>query len=71
MAAGTLPHPGTKYGPCVEACTHVDCANTRAMADTVCHRCKQRIGYDAAFYNVGGNLVHALCEERAAEQEAA
>lgn len=77
MAAGTLPLPGTEFGPCADDCAHRDCAETRAMAATTCWRCEQPIGYDRAFYrmNPGSEaaagesyLVHAGCEEAAAER---
>jgi len=50
MAAGHLPKPGTELGPCLdEACGHIDCAATRAMAAAVCHFCQTPIGYDRGF----------------------
>lgn len=49
MAAGTLPIPGTEYGPCLDQCDHVDCAQIRAMADAICPMCRQPIGYDRRF----------------------
>lgn len=66
MAAGTLPKPGSKFGPCEirgagtwnpdgtvsppDACTHADCVQTRRDAACVCRFCKQRIGYDVRHY---------------------
>ena len=75
MAAGTISKPGTAYGPCEDDCDHLDCRDTRAEAEALCVRCQQPIGYDARYYRVaeadaiGGvpSVVHALCEELAAE----
>lgn len=57
MAAGTLPKPGTKLGPCkskrdgvVKGCSHRDCLTTRRMAEEVCRFCGDMIGYDRRFY---------------------
>ena len=50
MAAGTLPKPGSKYGPCLPTCEHIDCAETRRMIAQVCHFCTVAIGYDKRFY---------------------
>lgn len=79
MAAGTLPQPGTKYGPCFDPCQHLDCAETRRMAALRCRICKEPIGYDddtyhSRFYQEGGYgepivLVHADCREREVEAE--
>lgn len=66
MAAGTLPVPGSQYGPCLEVCEHRDCAQTRQMAATLCVDCSQPIGYDRAFYQRSDDwrfLVHAYCAE--------
>ena len=69
MAAGILQKPGTKGGPCETECKHRDCAMTREDAAKVCRRCGKAIGYETRFYNDGpGHLVHALCEEKAAER---
>jgi hypothetical protein len=69
MAAGRLAAPGTQYGPCNEKCGHVDCAQTREMAETICHYCNESIGYDTRFYSSGEDLVHAACLEEFVEQE--
>jgi hypothetical protein len=50
MAAGTLPRPGTEYGPCIEECAHQGCAETRAMAEAACDICDDQIGHDRRFY---------------------
>lgn len=52
MATGTLPRPGTQYGPCVESCLHIDCAATRAQAESACVHCGKPIGYDVEFFDV-------------------
>jgi hypothetical protein len=73
MAAGTLPKPGTEYGPCDPDCAHRDCAETRRMATENCGICQKPIGYDVRFYDEHGrderNLVHAACLEDEAERE--
>lgn len=66
MAAGTLPSPGTNYGPCKTKCCHLDCAATRQQAETHCARCWKAIGYETPFYRLSdGRLAHAECEEDA------
>lgn len=69
MAAGKIPAPGSEYGPCADPCQHIDCAQTRAMAATVCRFCGQPIGYDTRLYDVEHQLVHADCYERSVDQE--
>jgi len=63
MAPGTLPRPGTTYGPCEGTCAHTDCAATRRMATSACPHCGQPIGYDALFYMTDAGTAHARCEE--------
>lgn len=82
MAAGTLPKPGTKYGPCDEPCMHKDCACTRAMAEARCIHCDKPIEYETPFYQVespppldrqgdshawADALAHATCHENRVE----
>jgi len=69
MAAGTLPRPGSKFGPCANNCSHIDCAKTHEMAETKCRICGKPIGYETPFYNEGG-LVHASCYEDEIEKGA-
>lgn len=69
MAAGRLSAPGTKYGPCEKECGHKDCAETRSMAQVVCHYCEEPIGYERGFYKSDGDLVHSSCLEDAIEKE--
>lgn len=69
MAAGSLPAPGTEYGPCVEACEHRDCAATRRMLEAPCRICGEPIGHERRFYDETDRdtapaqlvLVHAVC----------
>lgn len=75
MAAGRLPEPGTSYGPCMGACSHRDCAETRTMAGTSCRICRDPIGYGSPFYHEGDQkarpfvLSHASCLEDEIELE--
>ena len=71
MAAGTLPKPGTKYGPCLTRCEHLDCARTRTELASLCPLCHQPIA-DKPYYRMdaaGKVLSHALCVETAAAEE--
>lgn len=76
MAAGNLPAPGTKYGPCKGPCDHLDCAATIRMASTPCRICGECIGYGIRFYMESEPevrpraLVHADEAEREAEADA-
>ena len=69
MAAGTLPEPGTEYGPCAEPCKHTDCAATRRTAESACRYCGDPIGYERRYYlALGANAQtgpweHASCVE--------
>lgn len=76
MAAGRLPQPGSKFGPCAdEKCGHTDCNQTREMAMSRCQYCGKVIGYDRRFYIMPtktagqAQLAHALCHEEAVEKE--
>lgn len=69
MAAGRLPKPGTEFGPCEPECGHIDCKQTREMAQAVCHYCEKPIGYETRFYvDVDKKLVHAICLETSIEE---
>jgi hypothetical protein len=68
MAAGTLPRPGSKYGPCEPSCEHRDCAETRRMAGAECPYGDGPIGYDRPFYQMESGLEHAYCAEVAEEK---
>lgn len=71
MAAGTIPSPGSKYGPCKSACQHRDCAENREDAASACRHCGKPIGFDTRMYADGHprKFVHAACEEAAVEAE--
>lgn len=69
MAAGVLPKPGTKRGPCKTDCAHRDCAQTKADAMSVCRFCHKTIGYGNGFFRShAGALAHAMCVDLAIEQ---
>lgn len=70
MAAGILPAPGTKVGPCKAKCKHLDCAQTKAEAASPCRFCAKGIGYGVGFYRskLSGELAHAFCFEEAVER---
>lgn len=66
MGWGILPAPGTKLGPCVTKCNHVDCGLTRKDAEVECRKCGKPIGFDTAYYRIGGaaaDLVHEACSD--------
>lgn len=71
MAAGILPAPGTKVGPCKSLrCKHVDCRQTRADAAAPCRFCADAIGYGRAFVRArfDGSLAHDRCLEEAVDR---
>ena len=71
MAAGILPRPGSRLGPC-RRCAHRDCRETRSLAVSRCRFCGDAIGYDVRFYRDpdGPGFVHARClEDDAARDE--
>jgi hypothetical protein len=59
MAALALPKPGSKYSPCLEACTHTDCAATREMAAHL-HRLRRADRLRAALLPRGARRPHPL-----------
>ena len=67
MAAGILPIPGSKFGPCKAPCKHIDCAETRSRAESTCLYCQKPVGYNVRVYQHGDYTVHARCHEEAAE----
>jgi hypothetical protein len=72
MAAGSIPCPGKKYGPCPKACEHVDCKQSREMASAECPICGKAIGYEVYFYldsKNAGKPTHAVCLEEKIEKE--
>ena len=70
MAAGVLPKPGDKIGPCAGKCKHRDCAATRRDAATACRFCVKAIGFGVGFYRsrLDGGLAHSSCFEDAVER---
>jgi hypothetical protein len=70
MAAGILPKPGTQYGPCKTNCKHLDCAETRARAESKCLYCRKVVGYGLRVYQHGDYTLHARCHEDAADRNA-
>lgn len=71
MAAGILPKPGTKAGPCRGKCAHIDCTETRERAASTCLYCHKAVGFGARVYQHGDYTVHARCHEEAAELNSA
>ncbi len=67
MAAGILPKPGSTAGPCATRCDHIDCAETRGRAASICLYCRQAVGYGVRVYQHGEYTVHARCHEEAAD----
>jgi hypothetical protein len=57
----------------MDGCNHLDCDRLRKDAATPCTYCKDKIGFERRFYNVGfgqqNELVHAVCHEDAIEEE--
>ena len=60
MAAGSIPAPGTRLGPCLDPCGHTDCAASRQMAQALCGLCRQAIGYETNFF-MQDRPEHARC----------
>lgn len=80
MAAGIMPKPGAKLGPCKKACKHRDCAEARFITSCLCRFCSKPIGYATRFYLDSEaapatpddkRWVHADCLEDAIEAERA
>lgn len=72
MAAAFISSPGSKYGPCVGVCHHLDCAQLVTITGSLCDVCKTPIGYERRFYDdpIYGR-VHALCLESKLENASA
>lgn len=72
MAPGFISPPGSEFGPCLDACKHIDCAATRAMAAWTCTYCNSPIGYERGFYDLATHpnhlYVHSSCHEAAQEK---
>lgn len=73
MASVMISPPGSEFGPCLSqdkpCCTHIDCAQTRAMAESLCTACNLPIGYEVQFFGnrdatgrPDGTFIHAVCE---------
>lgn len=71
MAAGVIAKPGTEYGPCLSECKHLDCAESRKQAETLCPICNKKIGYDRRFFqeNNWEILTHEICKIKQIEKE--
>jgi hypothetical protein len=67
MAASLIAKPGTKFGPCKDACEHVDCRQSRELVNTCCFFCHSRIGYNKMFVTSGKRAAHDTCCELAVE----
>jgi hypothetical protein len=66
MAATRVPSPGSTYGPCELGCKHIDCADSRMIAGSVCRLCGEAIHYDVRYYgdpDTAKAFVHACCLE--------
>ena len=64
MAAGILSKPGSKHGPCVGNCYHIDCECNRELSRKLCNICNKKIGYNTRFYQIESNIyAHAACAE--------
>ena len=65
--AVTVPMPGTRCGPCDDACSHDDCVKLRAMAAAKCTLCGCAIGFDSRFWvdreGDERTYTHASCSE--------
>jgi hypothetical protein len=70
MAAGVLPKPGSKIGPCVKLCKHNDCNRTKTDSQMPCRFCGKEIGYGVRFVRARftGDLAHEVCIEAAVER---
>ncbi len=71
MAAGMLPKPGTKAGPCKhDNCGHIDCRETWSTAKAPCRFCEQPIGWTTRFVRArfDGCFAHEACLEAAVER---
>lgn len=64
-----LPAPGTKLGPCLVPCDHVDCHGVRQMAAVECMTCAEPIGFDRPTIQHGNwaSLEHLSCAVERAE----
>lgn len=78
MASVMISPPGSEFGPCLTqdkpCCTHIDCAQLRAQAESLCTICSKPVGYERQFYGNYdnyeplGTFVHAVCEHERIEE---
>lgn len=67
MSYVIVGEPGSKYGPCVEECGHLDCRAARIQASCVCQICGEQIGFATKWTRVDyqgvgkWEAVHLLC----------
>lgn len=63
MAFIIVPEPGSRLGPCLDACQHKDCAMHRATATEACHFCAKPIGYETPYGTHGWSqsVAHWEC----------
>lgn len=69
MASAFLSRPGTDTGPCVGFCNHTDCNWQRHLANTICHICGKRIGFETRFLQDDKGHVHESCQIHKIEAE--
>lgn len=69
MAWAIIPAPGTRLGPCLDACAHRDCARSRADAAHPCCHCQAPIGYETKYTGSNEGMAHFMCELEAVERE--
>lgn len=56
-----LTRPGEKHGPC-DQCRHEECAEQRDLAATICHCCRDLIGFHRAYcFDADRRPVHFAC----------
>lgn len=71
MAAAIVCAPGTEYGPCVDLCSHRDCAASRSQATAPCVTCGGPIGYDTRWYSTEAGPEHMRCAHEAEDRRRA
>ena len=63
MASSFIHPPDDYFGPCVEPCTHMDCATYRRIAKLPCDFCGEEIGFNRPYYADMDTFAHASCFE--------
>jgi hypothetical protein len=71
MGYSIIGRPGTEFGPCSPTivdgqeypCQHIDCAQLRAWAETICEICGEPIGYGEKMTRSDDHddVVHFIC----------